>query len=73
MQKSRNWSSSLLNTRYRIWAKKAKPPITRLEYIDELEGIDENGCVAVPEGPGLGVDFDWDWIKSHTVDTTVYK
>ncbi len=71
--------ASLRNTNYYEMAlvhpliKKAKPPITPSDYIDELEGIDENGCVAVPEGPGLGVDFDWDWIKSHTVDTTVYK
>ena len=53
--------------------KKAKPPIMAPEYIDELENIDADGCVVVPQGPGLGVELDWDWIKSNTVDTMVYE
>ena len=23
------------------------------------------GNVYAPEGPGLGVEFDWDWIEKH--------
>ena len=34
-------------------------------HIDGLEAIDENGNVFAPEGPGLGVEFDWDWIEKH--------
>ncbi len=34
-------------------------------YSDALDAIDEHGCVPVPDGPGLGVDIDWDWIKAH--------
>jgi L-alanine-DL-glutamate epimerase-like enolase superfamily enzyme len=30
--------------------------------------IDEHGMVAVPTGPGLGVEIDWDWIDDHTVE-----
>jgi len=30
-----------------------------------LDAIDESGCVYAPEGPGLGVELDWDYIKKH--------
>ena len=33
--------------------------------------IDENGTVAVPTGPGLGVTYDADYIESHRVDRRV--
>jgi len=29
--------------------------------------LDENHCQRVPTGPGLGVEFDWDWLENHTV------
>ena len=53
--------------------KKTKPPIYPPEFTDELAGIDENGHVAVPQGPGLGVEMDWDYIKSRQVDTVIYE
>jgi L-alanine-DL-glutamate epimerase-like enolase superfamily enzyme len=28
--------------------------------------IDEDGCVPVPDGPGLGVTYDWDYIAAHS-------
>jgi L-alanine-DL-glutamate epimerase-like enolase superfamily enzyme len=28
--------------------------------------IDEEGCVAVPTEPGLGVTIDWDYVDAHT-------
>ena len=31
--------------------------------------IDENGCLHLPTGPGLGVELDWDWIDDNTVLT----
>jgi L-alanine-DL-glutamate epimerase-like enolase superfamily enzyme len=34
---------------------------------------DEHGCVDVPEGPGLGVEYDWDFILAHRTDGAVYK
>ena len=43
----------------------ALPPVYACGYSDELEAVSEDGCFAVPEGPGLGVTYDWDWIKSH--------
>ena len=52
---------------------KTKPPIYPAEFTDELENIDENGHVVVPQGPGLGVDMDWDYINSKRVDTVVFE
>jgi L-alanine-DL-glutamate epimerase-like enolase superfamily enzyme len=34
---------------------------------DPLE-IHEDGCQHCPDGPGLGVEIDWDWIDDHTVE-----
>ena len=28
--------------------------------------IDADGCRVLPDGPGLGVEIDWDWIDDHT-------
>jgi L-alanine-DL-glutamate epimerase-like enolase superfamily enzyme len=53
--------------------KKTKPPIYPAEFTDELENIDESGHVAVPQGSGLGVEMDWDYIESRRVDTVVYE
>jgi L-alanine-DL-glutamate epimerase-like enolase superfamily enzyme len=43
------------------------PPIYKDGYEDSLYAVDSEGCVTVPEGPGLGVEYDWDWIKAHQV------
>ena len=53
--------------------KHTKPPIYPPEFTDELENIDANGHVPVPQGPGLGVELDWDYINAHHVDTVVYE
>lgn len=41
------------------------PPVYKDGYSDELDSIDKNGCVPVPTGPGLGVEYDWDTIMKH--------
>ena len=51
---------------------RSKPPIYKDGYSDELTSIDANGHVPVPQGPGLGVEIDWDFVKSHEVGKTVY-
>ena len=33
------------------------------DYRDGLDAIDSEGCVPVPEGPGLGVTYDWALIE----------
>jgi len=53
--------------------KKTKPPIYPPEFTDELENIDANGHVAVPQGPGLGVELDWDYIRSHQANVVVHE
>ena len=52
--------------------KVTKPPIYACGYSDELDAVDKNGHVTVPTGPGLGVTFDWDWIKAHQTGHAVY-
>jgi L-alanine-DL-glutamate epimerase-like enolase superfamily enzyme len=42
-------------------------------WLDELDSVDANGCVAVPEGPGLGVALDWDYINAHKTGEVVYE
>ena len=41
-------------------------------YRDGLDAIDSDGMVDVPEGPGMGVEWDWDAIDRMTVDTNVF-
>ena len=50
-----------------------KPPIRPPEFTDELENIDENGHVPVPQGPGIGVEMDWDYIEHLRIDGVVYE
>jgi len=35
------------------------------DYSDMIDTIDDDGTVGVPDGPGLGVDYDWDFIESN--------
>ena len=69
MRNTNYYELGLLNPK----VKRTKPPIFAPEFTDELENIDANGHVAVPQGPGLGVEIDWDYIKSNQVDVIVYK
>ncbi|WP_126661788.1 enolase C-terminal domain-like protein [Haloterrigena salifodinae] len=49
------------------------PPIYEGGYSDQLEAIDETGRVEVPDGPGLGVDYNWDYIEDNlTGDVHVF-
>jgi L-alanine-DL-glutamate epimerase-like enolase superfamily enzyme len=48
------------------------PPVF-LDYADDLDSIDARGHVPVPTGPGLGVQLDWNYIKSHAVGVAVYE
>ena len=50
-----------------------KLPVYADGYTDELNCIDRDGCVPVPEGPGLGVTYDWDRIRKSTIGTQVIE
>jgi L-alanine-DL-glutamate epimerase-like enolase superfamily enzyme len=39
---------------------------------DELDSIDENGHVLVPDGPGLGVTVDWDFVERGRIGKVSY-
>jgi len=51
-----------------------QPPVYKGEYSDMLDTIDENGFVEVPEGPGLGVEYDWAYIEDNATGSVhVYE
>jgi len=41
------------------------PPVYKGNYNDYIDGIDDEGTVPVPDDPGLGVDYDWEFIKEN--------
>ncbi|HTM77933.1 MAG TPA: hypothetical protein VL133_09930, partial [Devosia sp.] len=41
------------------------PPVFGSGYSDALEDIGADGCMPVPNGAGLGVDYDWDYINAN--------
>jgi hypothetical protein len=43
------------------------PPVYKCGYSDELGSIGKDGCVAVPTDPGLGVEYDWDFITKNRI------
>jgi L-alanine-DL-glutamate epimerase-like enolase superfamily enzyme len=42
------------------------------DYRDTLDAIDADGCVPVPQGPGLGVAIDWDWVAHNRTALVSY-
>ena len=51
-----------------------QPPVYEGDYSDMIDTIDENGMVEVPHGPGLGVDYDWDYIEDNATGSVhVYE
>jgi len=41
-------------------------------YRDTLDAIDSAGCVPIPQGPGLGVAIDWDWVTHNRTALVSY-
>ena len=48
-------------------------PVYKCGYTDMIDCIDNEGYVSVPNGIGLGVKYDWDFIKSNTTNLSVYE
>jgi L-alanine-DL-glutamate epimerase-like enolase superfamily enzyme len=44
--------------------RSTRPPVYA-DYSDDLNAVDRQGHVVVPQGPGLGVTIDWDWVYQH--------
>lgn len=44
----------------------AAPPVYLCDYSEALEAVGDDGCYPVPDAPGLGVSYDWDFIVRNT-------
>jgi len=50
----------------------AVAPVYQCGYSDQLDCIDSDGMVDVPDAPGLGVQYDWGFITSHQTGQIIY-
>jgi L-alanine-DL-glutamate epimerase-like enolase superfamily enzyme len=48
-----------------------RPPVYLCDYSDSPEDVGKDGCFPVPQGPGLGVINNWDFIREHAVEHVV--
>lgn len=48
-------------------------PVYTCGYSDQPEDLGADGCVPVPDGPGLGVQYDWDFIERNRSALFVYE
>ncbi|MFC6838076.1 enolase C-terminal domain-like protein [Halomarina ordinaria] len=46
-------------------ARNTQPPVYRGAYSDMFDTVDEDGTVPVPDDPGLGVEYDWDYVEAN--------
>ncbi|MBN9440091.1 enolase C-terminal domain-like protein [Bosea sp. (in: a-proteobacteria)] len=51
----------------------AVPPVYTCGYSDQIDAVDKDGTVPVPTGPGLGVSYDWDYIRAHKTAQQVFR
>jgi L-alanine-DL-glutamate epimerase-like enolase superfamily enzyme len=50
----------------------AVPPVYLCRYSDQPEAIGADGCLPVPDGPGLGVRYDWNFIEQNRVNHVAF-
>lgn len=48
------------------------PPVYLCGYSDQPEDLAPDGCVPVPSGPGLGVQYDWAFIERNRTERYVF-
>ncbi|MBM3279183.1 MAG: mandelate racemase [Candidatus Handelsmanbacteria bacterium] len=48
------------------------PPVYTCGYSDQPQDLEKDGCVPVPQGPGLGVSYDWEFIAGHQLSQRVF-
>lgn len=51
----------------------SKPSVYTCGYADRLDSVDADGQIHVPDGPGLGVEYDWDFIRSNATQSFIYE
>jgi L-alanine-DL-glutamate epimerase-like enolase superfamily enzyme len=44
----------------------AAPSVCAGDYDERLASLGGDGTVSVPDGPGLGVEYDWGYIRENT-------
>lgn len=49
----------------------AVPPVYAGGYSDQPDAVGRDGCVPVPDGPGLS--YDWDFIEANKIEHLVFK
>lgn len=77
----RHCMAAIRNTNYyelglvhpKVPGPKAQAPIFADDYSDDLDAVDRKGCVPVPEGSGLGMTINWDWLKTSETAKVVYQ
>ena len=47
-------------------------PVYKDDYRDDMDASDKSGHFPVPQGPGLGVEYDWDLISRWRTGLKVY-
>jgi L-alanine-DL-glutamate epimerase-like enolase superfamily enzyme len=68
----RHVMAALRNSNYyeQVWVHpvvtSTEPPVYADGYVAGLGADGAVGCVPVPEGPGLGVAYDWDFTSRHS-------
>ncbi|MDL5362886.1 enolase C-terminal domain-like protein [Halalkalicoccus sp. NIPERK01] len=50
-----------------------QPPVYLGGYSDQLDAVDAEGTVPVPDGPGLGVEYDWEYVESRALGGREYE
>ena len=68
----RHIMAAMRNTNYYEMGMAMNIPVSD-GYRDGHDAVDQNGCVDVPEGPGLGVEYDWDFVRAHETARAVYE
>jgi L-alanine-DL-glutamate epimerase-like enolase superfamily enzyme len=76
----RHCMASMRNTNYyelglvhpKVPGPKAQCPIFADDYSDDLDAVDGKGCVPVPQGAGLGVTINWDWLGKNETGKVVF-
>ncbi len=48
-------------------------PVYTCGYSDQPEDLASDGCVPVPDGAGLGVRYDWDFIEKNRTNLFIYE
>ncbi len=51
----------------------AVPPAYTCGYTHQLHSIADEGFVPIPDGPGPGVTYDWDFIRKNQTASKVFR